>query len=166
MGREIRMIPPNWEHPKRKDYDYQKGIVVESFQPMFDTPYIDAITEWIEGHQLWEKGKHQYQDKDYKYYAEYNGDPPSFEYYRPNWKPEEMTWFQMYETVSEGTPVSPPFETKKELINYLVENGDYWDQKREHGGWNRKSAESFVEKGWSPSGIMIAGKGLKTPRDM
>lgn len=55
--------------------------------------------------------------------------PPEREYYR-SWKDEDATWFQVWETVSEGTPVTPPFATKEELIDYLVANGDFWDQKR------------------------------------
>ena len=166
MGREIRMVPENWNHPKTKRYDYKEMRYCEVYQPMHDEPYIEALKEWTDNHELWEKGKHPDQDKKYKYYAQYGGDPPSIEYYRPNWKPKQMTWYQMYETVSEGTPVTPAFKTKKELVEYLVENGDFWDQKRGHGGWKRESAEKFVNIGWSPSG-MISNKGeFKTARDL
>lgn len=82
--------------------------------------------------------------------------------YRPDWKPEEATWFQMYETVSEGTPVTPPFETREELVEYLVANGCFWDQKRRARGlsgdwmrcspWTREEATKFVfGDGWMPS---------------
>ena len=152
MGREIRRVPPNWEHPKRERWDYSKGRYAEVLQPMFDRSYKEAMDEWITKHFQWETGTHPDQDPDYRYYAEYAGDPPDVAYYRPDWK-EEPTWYQVYETVSEGTPVTPPFATKEELVEYLVENGDYWDQHRRRKGnnimncdpWTREQAERFVD---------------------
>ena len=73
----------------------------------------------------------------------------------------------MYETVSEGTPVTPPFATKEELVEYLIEHGDFWDQKRRKEGntimpcdpWTREQAETFVnDTEWAPSGMIINGK--------
>lgn len=171
MGRELRMVVPNWEHPKRDDGRYE---------PKLNESYKEAITEWIKNHQLWEEGKHPDQldgsGKKYRYYAEWYGNPPDPEYYIPDWKLEERTWYQVYETVSEGTPVTPPFATKQELIEYLVENGDFWDQKRrkEDRGygmpcapWSRKAAEQFVnETGWAMSGMIcngVFGRGTDAP---
>ena len=170
MGREIRRVPPNWEHPKKKAYNLFKQREEESYQPLYDRPYIEAITKWINEHELWVKGKHPDQKdgsgKDYEYYAQWGGNPPDIEYYRPNWKPEEMTWYQIYETVSEGTPVSPPFATKAELVEYLVKNGDFWDQRRGHGGWERKNAEQFVEREFAISMMVNTGTGeIKMARD-
>ena len=157
MGREIRRVPPNWKHPTK--YDGQ-------FQPMMDSSYIDAINDWISEHNAWEAGTHPALVEnpaykvEYPHFANYSGNAPDIEHYRPNWKPEEMTWFQVYETVSEGTPVTPPFETREELVEYLVEIGDFWDQKRRDRGctsmpcdsWARKDAEKFVfGNGWMPS---------------
>ncbi|MEI8319481.1 MAG: hypothetical protein WCH79_16185, partial [Planctomycetia bacterium] len=42
-----------------------------------------------------------------RYFAEYDGDPPEVRFYRPDWAPGEATWFQVYETVSEGTSYQP-----------------------------------------------------------
>jgi nuclear transport factor 2 (NTF2) superfamily protein len=98
-------------------------------------------------------------------YWEYEGNPPDCRYCRP-WKDEEATWFQVWETVSEGTPVTPPFATKEELIQYLADNGDFWDQRRaaegthrcHPTGWGYENAKKFVEEEWAPSAIMVAGK--------
>jgi hypothetical protein len=165
MGRELRRVPENWEHPKKS-----AGV----YRPMYDESYIEALNEWIKSHNLWESGKHPDQidgsGKDCRHYANWAGDPPDVDYYRPDWKEEEMSWYQVYETVSEGTPVSPPFKTQEELIDYLVENGDFWDQERRKDTrrsyfsmscdpWSRKQAESFVMgSGWAPSGIIKDGK--------
>ena len=87
--------------------------------------------------------------------------------YRPKFE-DEPTWFQVYETVSEGSPVTPPFATREELVEYLVKNGDDWDQKQRTGGWDRAAAEAFVRQEWAPSMIVVSGPaGTKTsePRD-
>lgn len=170
MGREIRRVPANWQHPKRTEFNYLKMRDEKSFQPLHNKPYISAISEWIRDHLLWQRGEHPDQQGDdrseYQYYAQWGDGPPNVEYYRPEWKPEEMTRYQVYETVSEGTPVTPPFETQAELIEYLVEHGDYWDQKRREEGrssmpcepWTRKQAESFVlGSGWAPSLVEMDG---------
>lgn len=96
-----------------------------------------------------EVGKHPDQ-ADYPYW-EYEGAPPDPEYYRPIFAEGEATWYQVYETVSEGTPVTPPFATKQELIDYLVEYGDFWDQHRGEGGWPREAAKRFAEEEWAVS---------------
>ena len=81
-----------------------------------------------------------------------------------------MTWWQVYETVSEGTPVTPPFETQEELVEYLVANGDFWDQSRRAKGgssmpcgpWPREQAKKFVlGRGWAPS-LIVDAKGIRT----
>lgn len=172
MGREIRRVIPNWEHPKKREFNWKTQEYDEVYQRMYDSPYIEALNEWIAEHQRWESGEHEDQKKDYytpkeyPYYASLNGNPPVVEYYRPNWKPEEAMWYQLYETVSEGTPVTPPFATKEELIEYLVANGDFWDQDRRKAGdsimpcapWPRQQAEAFVNgPGWAPSLVFIGG---------
>jgi len=167
MGRELRKVIPNWEHPKKEGYE-------DRLQPMFNDSYIDEINNWIKNHNLWQKVEHPDQldgsASEYKYFAEWEGGPPDVEYYRPDWKDSEMTWYQVYETVSEGTPVTPPFEKQQELIDYLVENGDFWDQSRrkdKHRSpfamkcdpWSKEAAERFVMgSGWAPSMIMTDGK--------
>ena len=40
----------------------------------------------------------------------------------PQWTDEEATHYMMYETTSEGTPISPAFETPEELARWLADN--------------------------------------------
>lgn len=42
-------------------------------------------------------------------------------------KEEEKTCFQIYENVSEGTPVSPVFETHEEMATWLLAQGNTAD---------------------------------------
>lgn len=161
MGREIRMVPANWEHPKQERWP-------DRFQPMYNRTFEEAAAEWKKEFSDWERGERpDYCSDDSKglEYWEWNSSPPDRAYYRP-WKAEEATWFQVWETVSEGTPVTPPFATKEELVDYLVANGDFWDQKRwrdgdrfmqpKKPGYARAAAEAFVDgDGWVPSMVAI-----------
>jgi hypothetical protein len=166
MGREIRKVAPNWEHPTKDVHSSVKGCWIKRFKPLHDEAYIRAIKEWVDGYVLWERGEHPEQTKDHHRgmtYLSWMGEAPQSEDYRPFWLPEEMTWYQVYETVSEGTPCSPPCATKEELIEWLVKHGDNWtkDDTVECNPyatpWSRKSAEAFVKSEWAPSLVMEGG---------
>lgn len=134
---------------------------------MFDSRFEDAAREWKEDFARWEAGaRPSCAEDETGEYWEWQG-PPDRDFYRP-WTDEEATWFQVWETVSEGTPVSPPFATQEELIEYLVANGDFWDQSRrargvfmECGPWPREAAEAFVRRGSAPS-LVVDEKGVRT----
>lgn len=84
MGREVRMVPENYEHPKDENGYYIPLIYskeeLEKLETECDIPY---MFEKIE---------------------------PSFNMYC------------MYETCSEGTPLTPIFKTKEELARYCADN--------------------------------------------
>lgn len=154
MGREIRRVPPNWEHPQDKHGHHI---------PLHDTDIETAGREWLDNCIAWENGTHQdFVERPelkikYPFYWMWSGDPPDPKYRRPKFE-VEPTWFQVYETVSEGTPVTPAFATKEELIDYLVEHGDFWDAERGNGGWSRENAVQFVEREWAPSFVMFVSQ--------
>ena len=133
---------------------------------MYDGSYLKKLTKWIENHQLWERGEHPDRKnaevhQRCRYYAEWGGDPPRVEDYMPDWPEEERTAFALYETVSEGTPLTPAFSTKEELIQHLVKCGDSWGNR-----WTQKQAERFVlDTGGCPSAVTVDGK-LVDPRDI
>lgn len=145
MGREIRRVVPNWEHPKREFI----GPREDDYQPMYDRCWEDAFEEFLDYYK-----KHGTKDT-----LDYFGSPPDPQYHRPKWT-EDGSWYQVYETVTEGTPVSPPFETKEELVKYLSENGDFWAQRRGSALMSYDKALEFVNQGWVPSG-MISGWTVK-----
>jgi len=130
MGREIRKVPKGWNHPKDTRGRYR---------PMFIESYELALEKWLENHRLWEIGKHPAQmeypeeTKDCRFYAEWSGNPPSVEYYNPNkWSLKEANCYQVYENVTEGTPLSPVFESLKEVESWLVDSLDYdWSSAKE-----------------------------------
>lgn len=59
--------------------------------------------------------------------------------------------WQVWETVSEGSPVSPVFKTSDELVDYLVNQS----------GVSREAAEKFVTCGWVPSMVVSGGNAYK-----
>ena len=169
MGREIRRVPSNWDHPKNEH---------GSYQPMFDASATERFEEWLKDFGKFKRNElseiseeHGYDINDpYSAFCDWNGGPPDHQYHRPSWS--EATWWQVYETVSEGTPVTPPFATQHELIEYLVANGDFWDQRRRKEGriissfscepWAREAAEAFVKgPGWAPS-FVATGSEIKS----
>lgn len=179
MGREIRKVPPNWQHPLKENPKNDRD-----YQPLLDQDFDSAMILWWEELQKWLNGEFARVLKEYKNnpemlegldqnrpilsFARWHGEPPDPKYYRPKWEPEEATWLQVYQTVSEGTPVTPHFATPTELVNYLVKKGDFWDQRRGSGGWDRKSAEAFVRQGFAPSLIVkrsSTGVEFQEPRD-
>ena len=104
MGREVRMVPKDWEHPKREGDG--------GYNPLYDG-YRDALIEFEIG--IREKGLAEAID--------YWGGGPTTYTYMPAWTEEEANWFMMYETTTEGTPISPAFETKEELARWLADTG-------------------------------------------
>jgi hypothetical protein len=152
MGREIRRVPANWEHPLLADQDRYRTPngwdwtgQGRHFQPMFDEDYETALQQWWDERQQWKAGTHEYQsDGTYEAFAGRSPDP---DYYRPAWTDDERTHFQVYETVSEGTPISPVFASRAEIADWLVEQG-----------YSQEAAAAFAETGWAPSGAMAGGE--------
>ena len=176
MGREIRYVPANWQHPTRTcnhspwrgGCDEAKRNGGQCYQPLYDQDYETAAKEWLDGCIAWANKTHEDYCEDFPYYWDYAGAPPNEEYYRPKVDEADRTWVQVYETVSEGTPVTPPFATKSELIDYLTTYGDFWDQLRGDGAWLRENAEKFVGDEYAPSWTLtVTNEGAKIsgPRD-
>lgn len=153
MGREIRRVPADWDHPKAQmPYGYDH-------HPMHDETFADAWAEWEGDKAKWLAGIYEYQPDDYprtvQGFIEYCGSPPDPEYYRPEWPEESRTHYQVYETVSEGTPISPPLPSPEAVVEWMVANDDpVW------GATSREAAETFVKNAWAPSMMVIPGQGL------
>lgn len=160
MGREIRRVPPNWKHPQQicEHSPWAGGCSTAlanneglCYKPLFGRDYAKTAREWLDNAMRWDRNEFQeHEDASDKvkhpFYWEWDGPPPDKADY-VDYRPEDATWFQVYETVSEGTPITPPFATKEELIAYLVKRGDAWDD----GGWSEANARAFVEREWAPS---------------
>ncbi len=153
MGREVRRVPVNWKHPKAKGSN--------TYQPMYDQDFETASNEWKAQFKSWEDGTHEdFAEYGGKYeFWEWDGDPPNSEYYRPKWSDEERTHIQMYETTSEGTPISPVMETPEELAKWLYDNN------APAFAYDTASYEEWLamcKQGWAISGVYDSEHGLRS----
>jgi hypothetical protein len=154
MGRSVRRVPKDWEHPKKEDGSGQ-------YQPMHDEPFKRAAQDWLDACLLWAKGEHPDQNDEwakehnvkerYPFYWQYCGEPPDDQYYRPDWPEESRTHLQMYENTSEGTPISPVMETPEELAHWLADNNAsaFAGQTATYEQWL-----ATIKRGWAPSMII------------
>ena len=154
MGREIRMVPADWQHPKDDDGRYI---------PLHDNYNSDA-QRWDEEVAMWAKGmRRDYGTDGWKpieaEYAEWpledwGGKRPRPEDYMPQWKPEERTHLMMYENTSEGTPISPAFSAPEELARWLADNNA-----SAFGGMTATYEQwlATCNSGWAPSAVIDGG---------
>jgi hypothetical protein len=129
MGREIRKVPADWQHPKNEHGNYI---------PLFDG-FNESLKDWDEGARQWDAGymedfrffpesndrhwKPKPDEPEYQIsYAEWAGPRPRKEEYMPDWPEEERTHIQMYENTTEGTPISPVMSCPRELARWLADN--------------------------------------------
>jgi hypothetical protein len=173
MGREIRKVPLGWEHPSEamlpwqldngyhryhKPGEFGYGL---KFQPMYDNDIESKWREWKEELDQWLDGQHAMQIKfpgeegskpTYANFVGWEGRSPDPDSYRSEvWTAEEANCYQIYETVSEGTPVSPVFETLDEMEQWLIGQG-----------YSEAAAKGFCKIGWVPSGMFSPQTGIVT----
>ncbi len=154
MGRELRMVPPGWEHPKDTD-----GRHIPLLDSMPRAAMQRQVASWYEQRDLWEHGKHPDQRSDLaaqtRTFTEWHGAPPNPDEHMPCWEPQERTHFQMYETCSEGTPISPVCESAEELARWLVDNNAsaFAGETASYDAWL-----ATIKRGWAPSALLIGGK--------
>ncbi len=163
MGREIRKVPAGWSHPRYDKSNTEPALYVRlgQYRPLFDSSFEEAMREWVDGWEAWNRGERPsyYVVADYPdgiSFAEWDGGPPALDAYRPQWTEDERTHFQFYETVSEGTPLSPPMPSLEMLATWLTENQDEWGE----GPRTKEQAEAFCKSGWAPSFVMD-GRGIR-----
>jgi len=101
MGRQLRKVAENWQHPKNENGNYI---------PLLDGKFSERLAKW--------------EDELNMTFAEWDGEKPVKEDYMPEWKDEELTHIQLYENTSEGTPISPVYLASEieKLCEYAAEN--------------------------------------------
>lgn len=141
MGREVRKVPANWEHPKDDSGRYI---------PLLGHSYSSAAVEFLEMANT--KGLQEALD--------WMGCPDKNDY-MPEWKEEEKTHLMMYEDTSEGTPISPAFKTPEELARWLVNNkaSAFGRETGTYEGWLR-----VANGGFAPS-MVLSSNGLQSGVD-
>lgn len=137
MGREVRKVPADWQHPKEGD----------RYTPLSDgyTKARDDFMAKVAADGLQEA-------------LDYWGIAPNQDDYMPDWPEAECTHFMMYEDTSEGTPISPAFATPEELARWLADTGasSFGRSTASYEAWLR------VCKGaWAPS-LIISSTGMES----
>ena len=145
MGREIRRVSKEWQHPRD---------VTDHYRPLYDNDYESELANYQR--RCWDfendvDGQRTRAAKHGSYsLADWDGGPPSRDYYRQAWDDDNpATHYQIYETVTEGTPTSPVFASLDEMFNWLIGEG-----------YSGHAAGKFVKDGWAPSMMFSPDKGV------
>lgn len=168
MGREVRMVAVGWEHPKYPDDHYEPHLRGR-YIPLHQSGFNDADEEWNEGYAKWQEGLvRSYKDgekwrlrtkEDGATYTLYSGPRPSPDDYMPQWPDGTADLLMMYEDTTEGTPISPAFETPELLARWLADTGAsaFGGSPATYEQWL-----STCKRGWAPSMIMeVSSSGSK-----
>ena len=148
MGREIRRVRADWEHPKNECGHYV---------PMLYQSYEAARKIWVDEYSAWYSGKSskraECSDPNMDYW-EWAGNPPNRDEHMPDWTDSERTHYQMYENTSEGTPISPVFSTPEEVARYCADHkvSSFADMTATYEQWL-----AVARGGWAPSAIVEGG---------
>ena len=136
MGREVRRVPADWQHPKN-EYD--------RYKPLYPGERYKANAEGF-----LEKANAEGLQEAIDWY----GQAPDQNDYMPDWPASERTHLMMYEDTSEGTPISPAFATPEELARWLADTGasSFGSYTASYEGWLR-----VAKGGWAPSAVSIGG---------
>ena len=156
MGREVRMVPVGWEHPRDA-----RGRYV----PLLAGPFEERVARWDEEKEMWGRGLRRswknYPSSEFVphdkacTFEEWNDERPRAEDYMPTFAPGSATHLMMYATCSEGTPISPAFETPEELARWLADTG------ASAMGSMTATYEQWLavcRGGWAPSAVVAKGR--------
>lgn len=139
MGREVRMVPKGWEHTKDK---------LGRYMPLFEH-YDKALAQFEADVKA---------DGMREALTDHGGGPNEYDYMLVDVPESECTQYMMYECTSEGTPLSPAFETQEELAKWLVNNkaSTFADSTGTYEQWL-----ATIKRGSSVSAVM-SSKGLQS----
>jgi hypothetical protein len=161
MGREVRRVRGDWRHPRD-----ERGRHV----PLFGRSYRAEREEYDEEAARWAagfiRGYPRLGERDWEpragrqlamTFEEWHGEPPRPEEHMPDWPEEERTHFQMYETTTEGTPISPVMATPELLARWLADHhaSASGSQPATYEQWLR-----VCRGGFAPSAVAVVRAGV------
>lgn len=157
MSREVRRVAANWQHPKHAVPNYSTGRLVDRYKPLYPGEnYQPRVDEWDEECAKWKAGwrpDHCDGADQAMCYEQWAGQRPHRDDYMPNWPDDQRTHLMMYEDTTEGTPISPAFESPEELARWLSDNGvsAFGSSTASYEGWLR-----VAKGGWAPSMVVTS----------
>lgn len=158
MGREVRKVPKDWQHPQAMTQRLHGRVM--DYVPLHGRSFAVDAEEWDQECAKWNAGIYpDYASEKGKAmtYEEWAGERPKQEDYMPDWPESERTHYMMYEDTTEGTPISPAFETPEELARWLADNGAsaFADKTATYEQWL-----PIARGGWAPSLVYSPQTGL------
>ena len=143
MSREVRKVPANWKHPVDDG-----GVLV----PLHARSFAVDAAMWDEGKSQWSAEQTALYESSYE---EWEGPRPVADEYMPEFPDHERTHWQMYETTSEGTPISPVMESPEALAKWLADSGasSFGSRTATYEQWLR-----VARGGWAPSAVVAGGE--------
>lgn len=147
------MVPPGWEHPRNDEGRYK---------PLYEGDGFKALEKWMRGYLKWQRKP----ESDCTY-SEWCGAPPDPDDYMGRFPKGTATHFMMYETCSEGTPLSPPCATAEDLARWLATTGasacgsetaTYEEWLGMIGAGSTHGTSFVIEGGVIKSGVAFAAK--------
>jgi len=138
MGREVHRVPVDFDWPTNKiwpGFCYRTpDCGIESCPDAEDTEVPWSVEDLCAFHRaLWDCDEY------------------------PELAPPTGTGWQVWETVSEGSPISPVFPDREGLIGWLMSPAYSWGVSQP---LTRAQAENFTADGWAPTFIFSAPTGL------
>lgn len=137
MGREVRKVKADWQHPK----DENTG----RYKPLYPG-------------ERYEERKREFEERQaaegLQAAIDWCGSPPDINDFMPNWPEAERTHLMMYEDTSEGTPISPAFATPEELARWLADTGA---SSFGHSTATYEQWLAVARGGWAPSMVIVGG---------
>jgi hypothetical protein len=155
MSREVRKVPADWQHPK--------DALTGRYAALFDGATLEGVLAgWDRDVAAWERGDFPaYASEEARKltFAEWGDERPNPKDYMPAWPPELATHFMMYETTSEGTPISPAFATPEELSRWLVDNkaSAFGGMTASYEAWLRVARGGFACSAIMTDGVLQSG---------
>lgn len=138
MGRELRRVPMDFDYPLNTVwYGYFMNYVPNTCMSVKDREYCESCKEYarIKGIEISDYGCPNYND----YFSEVT------EKLKSLCEPPKGEGYQLWETTSEGSPVSPVFKTLDELCEWCQDNAttlaDFKASKEE---WKQMLEKDFV----------------------
>lgn len=157
MGREVRRVPKDWHHPSNS-----RGHYI----PLLGGSFLERLRGWKEDSAQWQKGMRWTwnRKKLVPVDAEDLGQPfeekPKRADYMPDWTTTVASHYQMYETCTEGTPISPVFAAPEELARWLADNeaSAFGAKTASYEAWLRTCrGESAPSAVFSPETGLVSG---------
>lgn len=145
MSREVRRVPMDWQHPTewRPIWDpaQRRARMQHVFKPLLGRSYAQDAAAYADRPE------------------DFEDDPPDPTDYMPEFNDvdPDTLGYCMYESVTEGTPISPVFQTPEELAHWLADteaSAMGLDHPTTYERWL-----AVARGGWAPS-MIATGEGI------